>query len=271
MHMSWIENSLTRLETTIRAIIEGDTAVDGIPRKFHNQLVEALVSAMQSGLNKVRRENEPEVFIDIAPDQYTLVMPADQAKILLSHPTELDRLAHKLVNTAAQANLLLAAPPIIHVVGSPDAKQTSVQAVVSHTGMGDSYTTELEQMSSGPRGSANLSIPKAFLIVNGLSTFPLVTAVTNIGSDTANQLVLKDPGVSGKHAQLRLINDRFTIFDLDSRGGTFVNGVPVSSQVLNPGDVILLAGVPLVYGLETASLAGYTQKLPSDQHRPEVL
>ena len=47
-----------------------------------------------------------------------------------------------------------------------------------------------------------------------------------------------------------LIQGRFVIFDLDSMGGTFVNDVAVSSHVLNPGDVIRLAGVPLVYGLE---------------------
>jgi pSer/pThr/pTyr-binding forkhead associated (FHA) protein len=54
-------------------------------------------------------------------------------------------------------------------------------------------------------------------------------------------------------------------------GGTFVNEVAVSSHVLNPGDVIRLAGVPLVYGQEDASQVGYTQELRVEPPSPEVL
>jgi hypothetical protein len=47
--------------------------------------------------------------------------------------------------------------------------------------------------------------------------------------------------------------------------------VAVSSHKLNPGDVILLAGVPLVYGQEDAKQAGYTQELPVEPPALEVL
>jgi pSer/pThr/pTyr-binding forkhead associated (FHA) protein len=114
-------------------------------------------------------------------------------------------------------------------------------------------------------------VPNAFLIVNGLSTYPLTQMVINIGCDPTNQLVLEDPRVSRMHAQLRFITDRFVIFDLDSKEGTFVNGVSITSHVLNPGDVIMLAGVPLVYGQETSSQLGYTQELPTEPPTPEVL
>jgi pSer/pThr/pTyr-binding forkhead associated (FHA) protein len=53
------------------------------------------------------------------------------------------------------------------------------------------------------------------------------------------------------HAQLRLVRGQFVIFDLDSTGGTFVNGQRIRQQALRAGDVISLAGVPLVYGQET--------------------
>jgi len=49
------------------------------------------------------------------------------------------------------------------------------------------------------------------------------------------------------------------IFDLDSSAGTWVNGKPVRQQALQPGDVILLAGVPMVYGQESQGL-GETQE-----------
>jgi pSer/pThr/pTyr-binding forkhead associated (FHA) protein len=72
--------------------------------------------------------------------------------------------------------------------------------------------------------------------------------VINIGRRLDNQLVIDDPRISRSHAQLRAIKGRFVIFDLNSTGGTFVNGERTSQSVMYPGDVISLAGVPLVYG-----------------------
>ena len=61
-------------------------------------------------------------------------------------------------------------------------------------------------------------------------------------------LVIDDPRISRNHAQLRAIKGRYVIFDLNSTGGTFVNAQRTSQSVLYPGDVISLAGVPLIYG-----------------------
>jgi pSer/pThr/pTyr-binding forkhead associated (FHA) protein len=63
-----------------------------------------------------------------------------------------------------------------------------------------------------------------------------------------NQLVIDDPRVSRTHAQLRAIKGRYVVFDLNSTGGTFVNGQRTSQSALYPGDVISLAGVTLVFG-----------------------
>ncbi len=88
----------------------------------------------------------------------------------------------------------------------------------------------------------------AFLIVNGLDTVPLTKSVVNLGRKLENDLVIEDPRVSREHAQIRAIKGQYVIFDLNSTGGTFVNSVRISKQSLFPGDVISLAGVPLVYG-----------------------
>lgn len=88
----------------------------------------------------------------------------------------------------------------------------------------------------------------AFLIVNGLETIPLTKPVCNIGRRLENDLVVEDPRISREHAQIRAIKGQFVIFDLNSTGGTFVNSVRITKQPLFPGDVISLAGVPLVYG-----------------------
>jgi pSer/pThr/pTyr-binding forkhead associated (FHA) protein len=98
-------------------------------------------------------------------------------------------------------------------------------------------------------GNDNTTIPEnAFLIVEGVKVYPLKQAVINIGRRLDNMVVVDDPRVSRNHAQLRSINGRFVVFDLNSTGGTFVNGQRASQSVLYPGDVISLAGVTLIFG-----------------------
>ena len=271
MDMSRIEISLNRLEARLRAAIEGDTASDGIPRKFHRQLGHGLVKAMQAGLVKTQAENGVDAGSTCAPDQYTLVLPTDQARLLLSHPSELDRLARHLEQAATQSGLKFTASPILQVVADPHTTTLQITTAHSHPSQGESSTTEMDGTHDFPAEPASGMTIKAFLIVNGLSTFSINHPVVNIGRDPANHIVLEQPGVSRLHAQLRFITDHFVIFDLDSMAGTYVNGAAVSSHILNPGDVILLAGVPLVYGQESIFPMGYTQELPAVPPSFEVL
>src|SRR5512143_1566747 len=88
----------------------------------------------------------------------------------------------------------------------------------------------------------------AFVIVDGIKVIPLSQPLIRIGRRLENNLVLDDPRVSRTHAELRAINGRYVLFDLNSTGGTFVNGLKITQSVVYPGDVISLAGVNLVYG-----------------------
>jgi pSer/pThr/pTyr-binding forkhead associated (FHA) protein len=91
--------------------------------------------------------------------------------------------------------------------------------------------------------------------------------VINIGRRPDNQLVVDDPRVSRVHSQLRAIKGRFVIFDLDSTGGTYVNSQRINQYTLYPGDVISLAGYPLVYGQDSAG-PGQTQKyIPGEEEK----
>ncbi|HEU0294239.1 MAG TPA: FHA domain-containing protein [Anaerolineales bacterium] len=95
----------------------------------------------------------------------------------------------------------------------------------------------------------NEAVPEnAFLIIEGLKIHPLKESVINIGRRLENQIVIDDPRISRNHAQLRVIKGHFVLFDLNSTGGTYLNGQRTSQTVLYPGDVISLAGVTLVFG-----------------------
>ncbi len=68
-----------------------------------------------------------------------------------------------------------------------------------------------------------------------------------IGRDQQNDVVLDDPRVSRKHAEIRLRLGRYTLYDLQSTNGTYVNGRRVAEVVLNDGDRISVAGLDLLF------------------------
>jgi pSer/pThr/pTyr-binding forkhead associated (FHA) protein len=112
----------------------------------------------------------------------------------------------------------------------------------------------------GPESDAVPS--NAFLIIGGTRIIPLTQPVINIGRRLDNQVVVDDPRVSRNHAQLRVIKSRYVIFDLDSTGGTFINGQRANQSVLYPGDVISLSGVTLVFGQDVPSARQAAQERP---------
>ena len=109
----------------------------------------------------------------------------------------------------------------------------------------------------------------AYLIVNGERHFPLDLPVINIGRRRENELTLNSRRVSRSHAQLRVRNGRFVLFDLNSTAGTKVNGVHVQQHILRAGDVISLSDVDLVYGEDMPTDPDSTLGLTPAQMPPE--
>lgn len=58
-------------------------------------------------------------------------------------------------------------------------------------------------------------------------------------------VVLADPNVSRRHAEVRRLGDEVVVTDLGSTNGTRVNGVAVREQRLEPGDEISLGSTTL--------------------------
>ncbi len=110
--------------------------------------------------------------------------------------------------------------------------------------------TETQGISTGPNPdpATGTVSSNAFLILGGTKVFPISRSVTNIGRRLTNHVIIDDPRVSRTHAQLRIVKDQYVLFDLNSNGGTFVNGQRTNQSVLHPGDVISLAGVSLIFG-----------------------
>ena len=250
--MGLLKDALAQLEVRLQALIEGSAARIFASDDLHKVLASCLVDAMQAG---VRSQPGGEM---VAPNLYTLVVHPSQSLNLLNNSTVLEELAQTLQDSAGETGLSFLSPPVLRIAEDENVppRQCHVIAQISIENLAETSDMVAEAAPNAPTVPTN-----AFLIVDGTRIFSLTQSVVNIGRRIDNDLVIDDGRISRVHAQLRAIKGRFVLFDLDSRGGTFVNDQRIHQSVLYPGDVISLAGVPLVFGQEESRL-GQTQKLP---------
>jgi len=88
---------------------------------------------------------------------------------------------------------------------------------------------------------------QGYLITSTDEVFELNDTITNIGRQEDNELVVDNLLVSRLHAQIRTLKGKHVLFDIDSNAGTKVNGQRIRQHPLNPGDVIEMADVSLIY------------------------
>ena len=79
-------------------------------------------------------------------------------------------------------------------------------------------------------------------------TYTFTAGEVVIGRSPDCQVVLKDFGISRNHAKILVADEGVRIFDLKSKNGTQVNGVPVVEAPLKDGDRILLGKFQITFG-----------------------
>lgn len=78
--------------------------------------------------------------------------------------------------------------------------------------------------------------------------FPLKNAFTIVGRSLECEIVISDPHISSKHIQIGKTAQGFTLSDLGSVNGTYVNDVKLLNPVmLRDGDEILIGVTKLVF------------------------
>ena len=81
----------------------------------------------------------------------------------------------------------------------------------------------------------------------GQAVLPLTTDRVSIGRSRSNQVCLASNSVSREHCLIEREADRFSLTDLDSRHGTFVNGIPVKKRALDHGDQVRIGDCTFVF------------------------
>lgn len=78
--------------------------------------------------------------------------------------------------------------------------------------------------------------------------FPLKNVLTIVGRSLECEIVISDPHISSKHIQINKTGQGFTISDLGSVNGTYINDVKLLNPVmLRNGDEILIGVTKLVF------------------------
>ena len=104
------------------------------------------------------------------------------------------------------------------------------------------------------------------------TVFALTDSAVSIGREPSNTVCLNDPSVSRRHCLLRrIVNEseievsetgseqpsvqtaQWSITDLESFNGTFVNDVPIKEQILGHGDHITIGDVVLLFVIQDVS------------------
>ena len=87
-----------------------------------------------------------------------------------------------------------------------------------------------------------------------LGEYPLkANASLTIGRRDTNDVVIEDPAVSGHHAKIDALEDRFVLIDLQSKNGSFVNEQLVNSHWLKHEDVITIGEHTLIFNYQEKS------------------
>jgi transcriptional regulator with GAF, ATPase, and Fis domain len=96
----------------------------------------------------------------------------------------------------------------------------------------------------------SLRVQPRLIVISGPlvgQTFLLGTERLTLGRDHGNAVHLRDLAVSRHHCVIEPASDSFRLRDLDSRCGTFINGVPVRERVLEHWDRIKLGDSLLLF------------------------
>jgi pSer/pThr/pTyr-binding forkhead associated (FHA) protein len=109
------------------------------------------------------------------------------------------------------------------------------------------------------------SIKQSVFLVFNRQIIPLEKAITRLGRQLDNDIVFNEEFVSRFHAEIRLEEGKYVLYDNESTSGTFVNSQKIDSCVLNSGDLISLASIQIMFVNNNARLVdkarGTTQSL----------
>lgn len=241
-----MKSKLDAIESRLQAWIENGLA--WLPwRSRQPRLSEAIIQAVRSQIAREAGASQP------AANILHLFMHPGSADAWHNQPEWQTWLLDAVREMAREAGVNFFAEPELALKSDPELSPREVRLIAAYPAQEVNSTAVMPVNGPQTPEQTGQSEVSAFLIINGQQICPLGQAVINIGRRQDNHVVLDDPRVSRTHAQIRNVRGRYTLFDLNSTGGTYVNSDRISQHILVPGDVISFAGVAVIYGEEPAA------------------
>ncbi|MHB1536353.1 MAG: FhaA domain-containing protein [Acidimicrobiales bacterium] len=158
----------------------------------------------------------------LTPNEFTVALsPEDRDRFAPIEDELIDELIAAATEHARTENYVLLGPVLIHLESDGDLSPGTLMVA--------------GEMVRAPTPEASLALPDGRRLPLGEEPF-------SIGRLPECGLVLSDPNVSRRHAEIRPALEapgEYSVRDLGSTNGTKVNGLPISGgHVLRPGDQI---------------------------------
>jgi pSer/pThr/pTyr-binding forkhead associated (FHA) protein len=232
-------STLDAIEARLQTLLEVQLLSIFPGTNHEGKLYQDLAASMHNGLKELDG-------IHYAPNSYLIITNQSNLARWRSNPSLVTGMAEALQIAGEEAGYSFQSSPTVTTALNADLEADGSYIIATFSEEGVAETHQIQASSQSEISS--LAPFNAFIILGGTKIIPLSHSVTNIGRRLDNQVIIDDPRVSRNHAQIRVSKGSYALFDLDSTGGTFINGQRVNRSILHPGDVISLAGVTLIFG-----------------------
>ena len=230
-----------RFEDLAQQLIEGSLARVLRERLSAEEVLRALVRAIEDA-QTLNEHGEA-----LAPNHFWVTLSAqDLAPLEYFQPSLADDLAENVRQTILHMGLRMDMPPRILLRGLAEMPPHHLRVTARWVPAELPMPPTAADASSLPR--------KPFLIVDGRRQMALTNLIVRIGRSRDNDVILDDRRVSRQHLELRWqpALSKFLCVDLNSSGGTKLNGYAIKECPLEAGDVISLGGCEVIFGEEFA-------------------
>jgi hypothetical protein len=234
-----------RFEDLAQRLIESSLARILRERLRSDEVLRALVRAIDDA-HTLGPNGEP-----IAPNHFWVTLSEqDLAPLEYHQPHLADELAESVRQMIVQMGLRMDMPPRVLLQGMSDMPAHHLR-VTARWIPPDLPVTDTA--ASPAQAAPAVVLPRRpFLIVDGRRQIALTIQHLRLGRSRESDIVVDDRRVSRHHAELRWQDEtqKFLYVDLNSTGGTKLNGYPIQQCTLEAGDILSLGGVEIIYGEE---------------------
>lgn len=253
-----MKSKLDAIETRLQSLFENRFSIFGGQKRPPAHLARQLTNAIEDIFVRTQTGQT-------SPERLYLYLNPVEAEQWKRQSGWQDWFHQAITDSVEKTGLHFTHPPQIEILSDPSLSGEDIRVVPWYAENNITDTAVMHAFRPAGVPSTEAVPPaRSFLILNGQNVYPLTTGVFNIGRREDNHLILDDPRISRTHAQIRITRNQVILCDLNSTGGTFINGERITQRALKPGDVISLAGLTLIYGEESTSTPPQTGRDTSE-------